>query len=650
MRKLLLGIITLCVSLGAGVAQAQGPPQVITGPEVTAAIGPYVFQGDLRDLPVVPDWQPGEAIKEIPRRHNGKPVDASPVAPWQQGGVTRDPLMELQERAPAGSALAFDTPIVNFDGAPFSGVNPPDTVGEAGPDHFIQMINGGGGALFRIYDKSGTLVAGPTALDSLGSGSCATGFGDPIVLWDELAQRWLMSEFALFGNHLCVYISQGADPITSGWFSYDFSTPSFPDYPKYAVWSDAYYVGSNESSPALYALDRTQMLAGLPATSQRFTVPDLSGFGFQMLNPSDIDGGSAPPAGSPNYFMRHKDDEVHSGGTDPTMDFLEIFEFSVDFATPANSTVTGPISVGISEIDSNMCGLFAFSCFEQPGTSTELDPLREPVMWRVAYRNFGTHETMVGNLVTDASVDQGAVRWFELRKVGAGGWSLFQEGTYSVDGDSRFMGSAAMDQDGNIAVGYNVTSSSTSPSLRYAGRLASDPLGTLPNGENVFINGSGSNSSNRYGDYSSLNVDPVDGCTFWFTGEYNTSSQWSTRIAAFKFDSCGGVGGGFTLLPVIPGTAGGSNDFSTTGGTPSGRVFFLSGTSGGTTNQTISGCGTVALDFGGTVRRLGGATNDGSGDTTLTRSIPGGASGSTLHIQAFDQGTCTKSNVVIETF
>lgn len=176
-----------------------------------------------------------------------------------------------------------------------------------------------GGSVFAIYDKTGNLLAGPTSLQALDANppqdQCASGAGDPIVLYDPLADRWLMSEFSALANVLCVYISQSADPVSGGWFIYEFPTPNFPDYPKYAVWPDAYYVSSNEAVPAAYALDRNQILQGLPATFQRFTVPGLAGFGFQALVPSDIDGSTPPPGGSPNFFMRHRDDEVHGAFT-----------------------------------------------------------------------------------------------------------------------------------------------------------------------------------------------------------------------------------------------------------------------------------------------------------------------------------------------
>jgi PKD repeat protein len=443
---------------------------------------------------------------------------------------------------------AFTTPNLNFAGQGFTGAVPPDTVGDAGPNHYIQMVNNSEGSIYTVYDKSGSNVAGPSLLQDLGSGSgnCATGSGDPIVLYDRLADRWLMSEFADIGNHLCVYISQTPDPVTGGWFLYDFTTPDFPDYPKYGVWPDAYYVSSNESAPAAYALDRANMLTGSAATSQRFTATQLAGFPFQALIPSDHDGASAPPSGAPNYFMRHRDDEVHNAGSnDPSKDFLEIWAFHVDWTTPANSTFTKIADIEVSEFESDLCGLVSFNCFPQPGTTQTLDPLREVIMWRLQYINFGSHETLVGNLVTDVDgTDHGGIRWFELRKTGSGAWTLNQEGTFAPDAASRWMGSIAMDKDGNIALGYSVSSTSVFPSIKYTGRLASDTSGTMTQGENTIINGTVSQTNaERWGDYSAMSVDPADDCTFWYTNEYvGSGGNWQTQIASFKFDSCGSSG------------------------------------------------------------------------------------------------------------
>jgi Immune inhibitor A-like, MAM domain len=551
-----IALIASWATLAPLPAAAQAPI-VYQGAEVSEVVVPFVFDGDVRDLPLAPEWRPGDPIKEIPRRHHFLPGQEPPSIP--PPAPHRDPLLDRQASvaaAPAGDG--FMTPILDFDGQGFTGVNPPDTVGDVGPNYYIQMINAAAGAIFTIYDKSdGSVVAGPILLSSLGAGVCASGFGDPVVLYDQLADRWLMSEFAGSGNNLCVYISQTPDP-TGSWFNYQFTTPTFPDYPKYAVWPDAYYLSTNESSPTAYALDRTSMLAGLPATFQRFTAPSLSGFGFQALTPSDLDGAMPPPAGAPNYFMRHRDTEVHGPAGLPTEDILEMWEFHVDWLSPANSTFTGPFNISVAEFDSDLCGLTSFSCIPQPATSTRLDPLREVIMWRLQYRNTGSYQTLVGNLVTDVDGnDHAGVRWFELRRVGAsvseappghgGSWSLFQEGTYAPDQENRWMGTIAMDTVGNIAVGYNVSSSSVFPSLRYTGRLAADPAGTMPQGESSLVAGTASNASNRYGDYSAMSVDPVDDCTFWFTGEYNATSTWSTRIGSFKFDDCS-LGPNFTLL------------------------------------------------------------------------------------------------------
>jgi hypothetical protein len=197
----------------------------------------------------------------------------------------------------------------------------------------------------------------------------------------------------------------------------------------------------------------------------------------------------------------------------------------------------------VTDFESDLCGLTAFACFPQPGSGTTLDPLREVVMNRLQYLNFGDHEKLVGNFVTDVDgTDHGGLRWFEMRRVGgdAAPWTLHQEGTYAPDADHRWMAASAMDQSGNFAIAYNISgSTSTFPGLRYAGRLADDPLGTLTQPETVIVDGTAANSSNRYGDYSAMNLDPEDDCTFWFTGEYNPASNWSTRIASFRFDACG---------------------------------------------------------------------------------------------------------------
>ena len=546
-------ITLLSLSLSASL-NAQSTDNGAVGSE---PVKPGVYEGDVRDLRAPPPWKEGDGIRDVnPKRvypRSTNPSEPSPPVPSPP-----DPLLDFQGQFEESlSARVFTTPNLNFEGTAFTGVVPPDTVGEVGPNHYIQMVNSATGSQVAIYDKAGSPLA-TFDLDSLwtAGGACASGTGDPIVLHDSLADRWLLSEFADTGNHLCVYITRTADPVSGGYFLYDFAVPEFPDYPKYAVWPDAYYVSSNESSPAAYALDRIKMLGGLPATFQRFTAPSLAAFGFQALTPGDLDGPTAPPLGSPNYFIRHRDDEAHNPGTnDPTQDFVDIFQFHVDFVTPTLSTFTGPVSIPVAEFDSELCGFSSFFCFPQPGTTRTLDPLREVVMWRLQYRNFGTHETLVGNFVTDVDgTDHGGIRWFELRKTGVGPWTLFQQGTQAPDSDNRWMGSIAMDKAGNIALGYSVSSTSVFPSIRYAGREAVDPAGTLPQGEASIIAGAVSQTgSTRWGDYSSMNVDPADDCTFWYTNEYvGAGGLWRTRIASFNFPSCLALPPPPPLPPPLP--------------------------------------------------------------------------------------------------
>jgi len=505
---------------------------------------PAIINIDLRDLPVPRAWKPGDGIKEVPKLRLDSPI----TVPEPEGKI--DPLLSRQfTHSLETRARAFDAPDFNFDGQGFTGVNPPDTVGDVGPNYYCQSINSGGGAVYIFYDKTdGSIAAGPFTMDALGAGVCANGLGDPIILYDWEAERWFISEFTTTsGEGLCIYISQSSDPLAGGWFAYSFINPNgFPDYPKYNVWPDGYYCTTNHGGPNTnLVFDRQAMLLGNPATFQALTtIPDLSGFGFQASTPADLDGLTPPPAGSPAYILRHRDDEVHSGTTNPSEDYIEIWEFSTDWGTPANTNLVKVQDIAVSEFDSTLCGLSSFFCFPQQGSGTTLDPLREVIMWRLVYRNFGTHETLLGNFVTDIDGnDTGGIRWFELRKTGTNPWTLYQEGTHAPnDGKSRWMAGIAMDGDGNIALGYNVSSSTSFPSLAYAGRLATDPLGTLPQagtgGEYVIVEGSAANSSNRYGDYSSMNVDPANDCGFWFTGEYNAASSWSTRVASFTFDSC----------------------------------------------------------------------------------------------------------------
>ncbi len=557
-------VLALLLPVGVGAAgDGSGKPAVYHSAPVT----PYRFDGSARDLPTPRSWQPGDPVREIPRRTYHDPSRPKDDRRAENQGV--DPLLRLQRLSvQAESRRAFNTPDRNFDGLGFSGSNPPDPVGDVGPNHYVQMINSLNGALVRIYDKASPApnALATFTLDGLGAGFCGSGFGDPIVLYDRFVDRWMLSEFSSAGNRLCVYISQTPDP-TGSYYAYDFAAPTFPDYPKYSAWptdanggAGSYVVTTNEttSEGGVFALDRAAMLAGLPATFQRVVIPDLPGFVMQATTPADPDGGTPPPVGAPAIIMRHRDTEAHSGPAAPG-DLLEMWHFDVDWVDSANTTLTRLTDIDVSEFESDLCGLAQTGCFPQPETSAILDPLREVIMNRLVYVNLGTHEAVAGNFTVDVDgTDHGGPRWFELRRVGGAAqpWTLHQEGTYGPDGDNRWMGAIAMDRKGNLALAYDVTSMTTFPSLRYTGRLEDDPLNTMTQGETSMVEGSSFNFTNRYGDYSAMGLDPADDCTFWFTGEYNAQgSGWSTRIASFDFDTCrcdvlplpltiaGGVGG-----------------------------------------------------------------------------------------------------------
>lgn len=497
-----------------------------------------------------------EGRKERMRRNpDALPQGADPA--WQS-----DPASRPQTRA-------LD---LTQNGQGYTNLNPSDNVLDVGPNHVIQMINGSSGSRFQVFDKTGASLGAAVYLDNfVGS---AGGAGDPVVLYDALADRWLMSEFASSGNHLLVAVSTTADP-TGSWYAYDFTTADFPDYPKYGVWNNMYTVTTNESNPKLYALDRTKMLAGLAATAQVFNTTSYPGVSFEACAPVTHDGGSAPPAGAPALFMRMADD---GWGAAIPYDRLDIWTMTIDWVTPANSVVSGPTYLPTTAFDSGLCGYTSFSCIDQPGTSTNLDPLREILMNRVQYRNFGSHESIVCDHAVDVSgSDRAGIRWYELRRTGgiANPWSIHQQGTWSPDTDSRWLGAIAINANGDIGLAYNVSSSTVYPSVRYTGRYATDPPGTMTFAETSIVAGASYNGSNRYGDYNSLDVDPANGTIFWGTAQHNPTSQWSTRMFAFSFPAQTLALGAKVKLegPFVPGSGLMSDDLRVAGLIPTAEPY-----------------------------------------------------------------------------
>jgi hypothetical protein len=491
-----------------------------------------------------------------------RPARRRPLVP---AGGPYEPALAQTERA---ADARMPAPLVGFDGVgQAEGPIPPDTNGDVGPAHYVQYTNGG----LLVFSRTGKVLLGPLPSNApwqgFGGPCEQTADGDTIVLYDGLADRWLLSEFAQPNYpsgpfYQCVAVSRTGDPAGS-YFRYEFeiSKTKLNDYPKLGVWPDGYYMSANQfdgpsasdyAGAALVAFDRAKMLAGDPSAGMLYVDggaidPLLGG----ML-PADVDGTRPPPEGAPEPFVE-VDDAGFFAGPDHgageggrtaggfTTDEISILRFHADWADPASSAVEGPIELPTRKpIDFEFCGGDEF-CIPQPGTSARLDALPAQVMHRVAYRNFGDHESLVLDVTVDAGGDRAGIHWFELRGVSTSP-SIYQEGVYAPGSVNRFMGSLAMDGNGDIAAGYSVSSSTVYPSLRYAGRLASDPLGVFGQGEATLVaGGSQLDPSGRFGDYSSMSIDPADDCTFWFTGEYYPKSSvhgYSTRIAAFAFGSC----------------------------------------------------------------------------------------------------------------
>jgi hypothetical protein len=451
-------------------------------------------------------------------------------------------------------------------------VNPPDPVADVGPNHYVEMIN----LVFGVYDKQGHLLLGPVDTGTLWSGfavpDCQDPSGDPIVLYDQFVDRWLLTQFTTSGLDdpakpfwNCVAISTTGDP-TGSYYRYAFETANFqffPDYPKYGVWTDSYVLTTREFGPTIeygigvYALEKNKMVNGEPnARAVSFFLdgndPAILPLVGDGLLPADVDGKQKPKTDTAIPIVGTQDD----GATDygGTFDALNIWDLLVKWRSTPTASLTLKAQLPTAAFDSIFpCAPTSRDCLPQPGITDPaqyLDILsyRQRPTWRLAYRNFKDYETLVTNQSVEAAPGVAGVRWYEIRRVN-GSYSLYQQGTYAPnDGVHRWMGSVAQDKMGNMAVGFSVVNgTSVFPGIRYTGRLAGDPAGQLTLGEGTVISGSGvqTTTNSRWGDYTSLNVDPVDDCTFWYVNEYYAVSgtpadtrPWQTRIASFKLPGC----------------------------------------------------------------------------------------------------------------
>jgi hypothetical protein len=491
-------------------------------PEINQCIN-FDTSPPLRDIPEAPithsNWRDGivPLFQNPPRSNDQYQFDPS----LQENMGTRSGAFVIQ----------------TWDGVSAQGYAPPDPSGDVGPNHYMLATN----VRFQIWNKTGTSLLGPSNLGTIWSGfpgpwSSSLNDGDPIVLYDEAADRWFIAQFSLPNypngpSYMLIAVSQTGDP-TGSWHRYGFTySYGIPDYPKFGVWPDGYYMSANAfSSGSLnfvgtvnQVFERSQMLTGAAAQSVTFT--GSAGTTWSLL-PSDWNGATTPPANSPNYFLQLHDNSRYGGS-----DGVDIYEFTVNWTSPGSSTFIGPSFIGTSSYSS-------VNGIPQQGTGTLLDNLSDRAMNRLDYRNFGTHQSMVVCHTIDAGGSRAGMRWYEFR-MPASAWTLYQQGTYApADGLERWMGSVAINSVGDIALAYSISGSTMVPSIRCTGRYSNDALGQMTIPEETIFNGVGYQSGlNRWGDYTQMVVDP-NGINFWYVNQYqptNGSFNWRTRIANIDY-------------------------------------------------------------------------------------------------------------------
>ncbi len=523
MKKAFLLLALLLAAAVSLFAQEQSPVPIVAKPVYFDVSPP------LRDMvntaPTVADrsWKDGVVKNFFNVKQRTSPTTGIPSY--------NDPgLQDYMGDSP------MDTTIQNFDGVGnVNGYVPPDTHGDVGPNHYFQVVNDS----YAVYNKSGVKLIGPFNTSTVWNGmpNNVTA-GDAVVLYDEQADRWFFSQFSLPNYpagpfYMMIAVTQTSDP-TGSWYRWQYSFSDMPDYPKFGVWPDGYYMSINRFAASTMnyagtgaaAFDRAAMIAGnATATMVYFTLPSSNDEYSQL--PSDCDG-PFPATGTPNYFTFIYDASPYH---------LGIREFHVNWTTPANSTFAPATTLSVNSFTNNLN-----TGIPQKGTTKKLDAIPDRLMYRLQYRKFNAYQSMVTCHTVNIGSGVAGIRWYELRNTGSG-WSVYQQATYGPsDGNSRWMGSIAMDTSGNIALGYSVSGSNLYPAIRYTGRMKNDALNSMTITEKGIMNGGGSQTGGgtpgRWGDYSSMSVDPSATATFWYTTEYystSSSTNWKTRIGSFSF-------------------------------------------------------------------------------------------------------------------
>ena len=561
------GTLGLLMSLAAAAlcAGAAGNGSAAVNPTGASGAAPTpIYSWDVAHDVSAPLWQLARDRIAPDADDPADEPDRGPIA--TDTGYAGDGALQTTLAPPA-----IPAPLQSFDGLSNQDnfgifgfrVNPPDPNGEVGPNNYVEMIN----LVFGVYDKSGNLLLGPVDTGTLWSDfavpDCTDPSGDPVVLYDQFTDRWILSQFTTRGPEYwnCVAVSTTSDP-TGSYYRYAFSTGvNFPDYPKYGNWTDSFVITTREFGPTIeygigvYALEKNKMVNGQPARAVKFFLdgndPEVLPLVGDGLLPGDVDGKQKPKSDTAIPLVGTQDD---GGPYGATFDAVNIWDLSVKWRSTPDASLSLNTQLPTDSFDSIFpCAPTSRDCLPQPGITNPaqfLDILsyRQRPTFRLAYRNFKTYESLVTNQSVEAGPGVAGVRWYEIRRVG-GSYSLYQQGTYAPDdGVHRWMGSVAQDRKGDIAAGYSVVNgTSVYPGIRYTGRLAGDPLGQMTLGEGTIVDGSGvqTTTNSRWGDYTDLTVDPVDDCTFWYVNEYYTAASqatsaagWLTRIASFKLPGC----------------------------------------------------------------------------------------------------------------
>jgi len=530
-KKIGLSIIFVLAICNANLIMSQ------EGPASPVLVGAGTYHGltrPLRDLPVISEMEFRAMETEAGMERNGELRYRS--FPYAESALPKGPDPAWQKEM--GITRSGRGLVMNFNGQN-SPYYPPDANGAVGPMYYMQAIN----TVYAIYNKTtGAIAAGPTNFNQLFSGVTGSNCndGDPLILYDEMADRWLAVEFSLCNSNdrVLVAVSQTSDP-TGSWHAYSFDVADVPDYEKFGIWPDGYYMATNNfSGKDIYVFERSQMLEGGTAQFVGFDNPwrPTTIDGFMCVPPLDNDGAFAP-AGSPGLFITINDDAI-AGGSDQ----LWIYELEVDWANPSGATFNRVQQLNVPAFDSNF-GL-TWDNIAQPGTNQKLDGIPQVIMNRPQYRNFGAYETIVCCHTVDVdATNHAGIRWYELRRNG-GEWSIRQSGTYAPDEHSRWIGAIALNGNNQIGLAYSISSSTVYPGIRFTGQSEVEyavASGIMDIQEGIIQTAvNAQNGTNRWGDYADLSVDPDNDRTFWFTSQYpGSGGSRMTKIAAFEFAPLG---------------------------------------------------------------------------------------------------------------